>query len=325
MPKRPVHVLGHVRAQRLPGDALDREPEPVGVDAVLPDGARIVDQRRVEARPLALQRAGEARRGEVVEQPLVDEEVAEAGRVGHQLTERRLAGRRHAESAGRRRSPRSAAAPRTPAAPTRPSRRARACPAPPAAARPWWRPPWSSRRCGTSSPGSPGRRRFRAARRRGPRPPPRRRARCPPRRPRPAAGRCLLRQSSCRSPPLEIVGARPRCPQADPIIQQTDHRAASRQAGHTAEPSHSPSPADLRASALSMYSWTRRILPLLHRHHVRHFHLHRDAAAGTVPGEPNPQEDLPAAGFRLLRLHPQVRVGLFPAPGTGSMIASIPR
>ncbi len=158
----------------------------------------------------ALQRAREARGGEVVEQPLVDEEVAEARRCASSAD-----GMVGLLAGGAQDRPIAVVALdqlqlcRTPAAPTRPSHRARAFPARPAAARPWWQPPWSSRRCGTSSPGSPGRRRFRAAHRRDPPRPPPRRARCPPRRPRPAAGRCLIRQSSCRSPPLEIVGARP--------------------------------------------------------------------------------------------------------------------
>ena len=83
-------MLGEVVAQRLAAHGLDDHADPVGVDAVLPDRAGIVDQRRADALLHPLKHVGEILCGAVLQELLVDEVVAAACRVSHQLADGRL-------------------------------------------------------------------------------------------------------------------------------------------------------------------------------------------------------------------------------------------
>ena len=83
-------MLGEVVAERLAAHGLDDHADPVGADAVLPDRAGIVDQRRADAQLLPLKHVGEILYGAVLQELLVDEVVAAASRVRHQLADGRL-------------------------------------------------------------------------------------------------------------------------------------------------------------------------------------------------------------------------------------------
>src|ERR1700733_11260832 len=87
-------MLLEVAAQSLSRQFLDDEPEPVDVGAVLPGRARIIDEWYRETPLQSGERMRLTRQLVVALQFLVEEEVAEAPRVGHQLTHRGLAGRR---------------------------------------------------------------------------------------------------------------------------------------------------------------------------------------------------------------------------------------
>lgn len=80
-----MDVLGEVVGQRPAADGLDDHPDPVGADAVLPHRAGIVHQRCAEALLATLERVGEVLLGAVGVELLVEEVVAAAGRVVHQL------------------------------------------------------------------------------------------------------------------------------------------------------------------------------------------------------------------------------------------------
>ena len=71
-------MLGEVVAQCLAAHGLDDLADPVGADAVLPDRAGIVDQRRADALLDPLKHVGEPVLGAVRQELFVEEVVAAA-------------------------------------------------------------------------------------------------------------------------------------------------------------------------------------------------------------------------------------------------------
>ncbi len=87
--QRPEQVLLQVGGEILSTERLDHLTEPVGVDAVVPRRARVGEQRHVQPGAQTGERLRDARHLVVVEEIRGEEAVAQAGRVGEQVPDRR--------------------------------------------------------------------------------------------------------------------------------------------------------------------------------------------------------------------------------------------